>query len=184
MRQLFLVLIVFCTSSAPLLATEKGVVVRIAKVYSNASSNEESIGHLAAGTSVSVFSRAGGWKEVYAEKQQIIGWVRSYQVREGYSVETETGIETETDSRGFLSGLASISRQVSGFFGNSTTTSTSSGTATIGVRGLSEEQIRNAKPDLQELKKMKGFASNESRLKTFVATGGLSAQKVKHLKTK
>jgi len=168
----------------PAYAADQGVIVRLSKVYPDASSRKKSITKIAAGTTVNVFSRKGGWKEIYAEKQGVIGWVRSYQVREGLYNKPEIKQEAESDSRGFLSGLASFSRKASGFFGGSKTTAGSANTATIGVRGLSEEEIKGAKPDLEELRKMQGFSSNKTRMAGFVSAGKLSAVKVKHLKKK
>ncbi len=144
----------------------------------------KAIGQISAGSTVSVFSRKGGWKEIFSEKKNIIGWVRSYQVREGLS-RPAVKQEAESDSRGFLAGLASFSRKASGFFGGGNKSADgNTHTATIGVRGLSEEEIKAARPDSAELKKMQGFGSNQSRMKSFVNAGDLSAQKIKHLKKK
>jgi hypothetical protein len=96
---------------------------------------------------------------------------------------TAAETESEPDSRGFLSGLASLSRKASGFF-NTSSSATSSGTATIGVRGLSEEELRAAKPDPDEFKKMLGFASNETRLAVFARSGNLEARQVKYFEKK
>ena len=139
-------------------------------------------GRLPAGSMVNVFSRKGGWKEIFSEKQNLIGWVRSYQVREGL-VKNEIKDESE-DSRGFLAGLVSFSRRATGFFGGGDDSVGSSRTATIGVRGLSEEEIKAAKPDLEELKKLQSFSSSKSRMKAFATAGGLSSKKVGHIKKK
>ena len=88
--------------------------------------------------------------------------------------------ESSEDSRGFLSGLAAFSRKASGFF-TQDATATSSGTATIGVRGLSESEINSAQADFDELAKMKQYASNRTRLTSFVAAGGLKANEVAHI---
>jgi hypothetical protein len=60
-------------------------------------------------------------------------------------------------------------------------TATSSGTATIGVRGLSESEINSAQADFDELANMKQYASNRTRLSSFVAAGGLKANGVAHI---
>ena len=60
-------------------------------------------------------------------------------------------------------------------------TATSSGTATIGVRGLSESEIKSAVADFEELEKMKGFGSNPSRMADFSSQGKLRSQNVKHI---
>jgi len=163
----------------PVLAAEQqAIVVRQATVYANASSTAQTVGQVGAGTRVSIFSRKGGWKEIFSEEQAVIGWVRSYQVREG-DFAPATEIQTTADSRGFLSGLAALSRKASSFF-KSESGSTSSGTATIGVRGLSEDQIKSAVADPAELEKMNQFASNQQRIDGFVRQGKLSPVKIPH----
>jgi len=182
MRRLFFFLTIAVFGLSPLLAAQEGMIVRLAKVYPQANSSTKSIGYITAGTRVELFGRKGGWKKVFSKKNSITGWVRGYQVREGNYVKPETTIETEADDRGFLSGLASFSRKASSFFGGGKEAQGSSSVATIGVRGLSEEQIKNAKPDLRQLGKMQGFGSSQSRMAGFVSAGHLSATKIKHLK--
>ncbi len=164
---------------APLQADQDAIVVREALVYSTTNSTSQAVGKIAAGTRVSVFGRKGGWKEVYYEKESIVGWVRSYQIREGSLTPAVEG-ETESDSRGFLAGLAAFSRKASGFF-RSSNSATSSSTATIGVRGLSEAEIKAAQPDYDEFAKMQKYASNNVRLVEFGQSGQLSVNNVKHL---
>jgi len=164
---------------APLQADQDAIVVREALVYPATSSTSQALGKIAAGTRVSVFGRKGGWKEVYYEKESIVGWVRSYQIREGSLTPAVDG-ETGSDSRGFLAGLAAFSRKASGFF-RSSNSPTSSSTATIGVRGLSEAEINAARPDYDEFKKMQQYASNNVRLVEFSQSGRLSVNNVKHL---
>ena len=162
------------------MADQQGIIVRQAPVHADASSVSQKVGQLAAGSRVKIFGRNGGWKEVFSEQAEIVGWVRSYQVREGDYTEPAVIEEAEEDSRGFQAGLASLSRKASRFF-SSDSSSTSSGTATIGVRGLSEAEIKSAKPDLEELAKMQQYASNQSRMKKFKRSGHLSANDVQHL---
>ena len=172
-------LVLGCFTSA--VGTEDlAVVVREATVYSKADRNASKVSKLPAGTEVNIFGRQGGWKEIYSDKLQVIGWVRSYQVREGVTLNVPEAEKT-SDSRGFLSGLASLSRKASGFF-SLDGGATSSSTATIGVRGLSEEEINTAQADFDELKKMKSFASSKKREKAFSSEGNLKTAKVKHLK--
>lgn len=180
------IILLFLLAACPAQANQDAVIVRLAPVYSEASSVSPTVGQIKAGSRVSVFERKGGWKQIYSDEKQLLGWVRSYQVRENMTV-TAAEIETEPDSRGFLSGLASLSRKVSGFIStssSSTSSSTSSGTATIGVRGLSEAELKAAKPDPDEFRKMLGFASNKTRLAVFADSGNLEAQQVKHFQKK
>jgi hypothetical protein len=160
-------------------ADGQGMVVRMAPVHADASSVSPRIGQISAGSKVSIFSRKGGWKEIFSEEKALIGWIRSYQVRESDFAPTAT-VETKADSRGFMSGLASFSRKASGFF-SSDSSSTSSGTATIGIRGLSEAEIKSAVADFEELEKMKSFGSNQTRMPNFTSQGQLRPKTVNHI---
>jgi len=179
MRFSILLFIIFFVLPVPLQAMDQGLVIRNTNVYPRASGNDQPLGRIPAGAEVSVFSRQGGWKEIFSDQLDLIGWVPSYHVREGYQAPPVV-IESATDSRGFLSGLASFSRQISGFFSHRDS-ATSASTATIGVRGLSEDQIRKASPDLLELEKLKRYASDKNRMRAFADRGGLAARQVDHL---
>ena len=179
MKYYFKMCALFIFLAAPLQAGQDAIVVREALVYSATNSASQAVGKIAAGTRVSVFQRKGGWKEVYYEQESIVGWVRSYQIREGSLTPAVEG-ETGSDSRGFLAGLAAFSRKASGFFRSSSST-TSSSTATIGVRGLSEAEINAARPDYDEFKKMQQYASDNLRLVEFSQSGQLSVNNVEHL---
>lgn len=182
MKLYILIPALFILLAAPVQANPDGIIVRLAPIHANASSTSPQIGQLSAGIRVNIFGRKGGWKEIYSEEKSIVGWVRSYQVREGnYTKHVQQ--ETQEDSRGFLSGLASLSRKASRFF-TTGDSNTSSGTATIGVRGLSEEQIKLAQPDFDELAKMQQYSSNQSRLDKFKLNGYLRANDVKHITLK
>lgn len=167
---------------APLQANQDGIVVRSAAVHAQASLGSKRIGQLTAGTEVSIDTRRGGWKKIASREQAVSGWVRSYQVREASAASTVT-VEPESDSRGFLAGLASFSRKASSFF-KSDKSNTSSGSATIGVRGLSEDEIKAAQADFAEFEKMKLFASSKKRAGGFAKQGGLSSIKVPHISGK
>ncbi|MCP4874064.1 MAG: SH3 domain-containing protein [Gammaproteobacteria bacterium] len=179
MKHLPQILTIFLFLAAPSQANQDGVIVRQAPVYAKPSTAVQQVGQIKAGSRVSVFDRRGGWQEIFSEKQGITGWVRSYQVRQGnFAPQVKT--ETSSDSRGFLSGLASLSRRASGFF-KSSSGSTSSGTATIGVRGLSEDEIKSAVADFEEFERMKQFASSQKRMNVFTSQGGLSATRVPYI---
>jgi len=164
---------------APAQADEQGVVVRQAIVYAQASTVSSRVGQLPAGTRVAIFGRDGGWQEILSENPALTGWVQVYQVRAGaYAAPVAT--TGQEDSRGFLAGLASLSRKASGFF-TQDTAATSSGTATIGVRGLSETDIKSAEPDFDQLEKMNKYASKPERMAGFAAQGGLQAHQVPYI---
>ena len=181
------VLIIILTLILPpvsLAGDQEGVIVRSATVYQEANAASTRMGQIAAGSRVSIFSRSGGWKEIYSEEKSVTGWIRGYQGREGNFTQAAEA-QAEPDSRGLLSGLAAFSRKASSFFNfGSSNTSTSSGTATIGVRGLSEQQIKSAEPDPEELKRMLEFASNVNRVVRFQSDGELKSRDVDYLASK
>jgi hypothetical protein len=138
------------------------------------------VARIEAGARVSLFERQGGWELIFSDEKALTGWVRSYQVRSGQYAQTPT-VQAETDSRGFLAGLASFSRKASSFFGGGNSTGNTQ-TATIGVRGLSEAEIRTAVPDFEELEKMHRHASDVQRMPAFSSDGKLVARQIAHLK--
>lgn len=180
MKRSIVLLLILLLPGAPLLANQDGLVVRNATLHAGAGRDAAVVGRIDAGTRVAIFDRKGGWREIYSEEKALVGWVRIYEVRELDSA-VPAAIETQSDSRGFLSGLASFSRKASRFFGAGGAT-TSSSTATIGVRGLSEAELRGAQPDLQELERMRGYASSSTRSAEFGENGALRARQIKHLK--
>lgn len=89
--------------------------------------------------------------------------------------------KAETDSRGFIPGLAALSRKTSGYIGGgnqSAPSNNGSVTATIGVRALSEAEIKSAKPNPKEQEEMHSFASSASRMTAFIRQGKLQVQQV------
>jgi uncharacterized protein YraI len=162
--------------AVPVQANQQGTIVRQATVYADASVTAPRVGKIDAGVQVTIFGRKGGWQEIFSEQRSITGWVRVFEVRQGDFGSTVTSGEKE-DKRGFLSGLATFSRKASGFFTQDSAV-TSSSTATIGVRGLSESEINSAQADFDELQKMNQFASNRQRAAGFAAAGRLQARKI------
>lgn len=163
---------------------ETATIIETAQLYKSPAEGAPVIGQLEAGREVQLKSRSGGWKLVDTNinststttasgtsANSITGWVRSYQVRTGTIAITE-----KQSSGGILGGLASLSRRVSGLFSSSSENQNDnrkSGNvvATIGVRGLSEEQIKNAKPNFKELKKMEKFSTDDKAAKKYAKDG-------------
>lgn len=188
MKVLFLVLLLVVFPSQ-LLADEKGYILRTVKLYKNPVGSSKVIGQLKSGARVDIIDTKSGWRLVFHPDKTLTGWVRQYQLRTGTAAEFEKA-EKESDSGGFLSGLLSITRRVTGFLNteNGTANNTATlgvrgrpATATLGVRGLSESQLQAAKPNIEELRKMKQYASSMSRIDSFVSKGKLRVKNVKLL---
>jgi len=168
-----ILLLLYCSQSNAQSAT----IITDTSLYQRPSLQSSVENLLKAGTPVTVLSRLGGWKQVSYPPNKASGWVRSYKVRTGTIIISEK----EQQSGGFFSGLASLSRKASGLFSSDKKGYSFQRTATIGVRGLSEEQIKNAKPDLEQLKKMESFRSNKKKAKKYAQKGQLKTRRINHM---
>lgn len=116
-------------------------------------------------TPLKVLQRAGGWTKVDAGGQA--GWVRVFHLR--FPVIAETG---STSSGGnVLSGLGSALG-----FGRQKSQNTT--IATTGIRGLSSEELKNAAPNGQALKRMQSYRSDAGGAERFAREGKLQATKI------
>jgi len=143
----FLAALVFALGVAPAFAQETGFAVRQTEVKKEPFSDAETVGTLAEKSQVKVFGRQGGWMQV--ESGALSGWTRMLSIR-------------------MNSGQSSIASGLKSLF--SVARSGSSGTTvTTGVRGLDKEQIQNAKPNPEELKKLAGFTATQGEAEQFAA---------------
>lgn len=117
-------------------------------------------GRLEAETRVEVLERRGGWVNVTAAAKS--GWLRLHQVRLGEG-------DREKGSSGFFS-LWNI---------GTTGRSGSQGiVATTGIRGMSADQLKDAKPNKQEVKKLQQYRASDAQAREFAAGGALKEQQV------
>ena len=118
---------------------------------------------LPADTAVKVLARAGGWTRVDAGGQQ--GWVRVFHLR--FPAVAETGTASSP-------GLSSLTSALG--FGRQREQRTT--IATTGIRGLSQEDLKNASPDEAELRRMQSFRADNAAAERFAREGKLTAQNV------
>ncbi len=166
----------FCLGNIATSMAETATVVADTKLYQRPSIQSNIISSLQAGTQVEALTRQGGWKQI--SHANTSGWVRSYQLRSGIITIEATASD---ESGGFFSNLARLSRKASGLFSREKRDPKYKHTATIGVRGLSEQELKNAEPDYQQLKKLESFRSSRKRARKFAASGNLKAIKVSHM---
>ena len=146
----FLILLLFALAVAPAVAQETGFAVRQAEVKKEPFSDAATVGTLPAKTQVKVVKREGGWMQI--ESAAANGWVRMLEIRLG---------ATGGEQAGGDSGVKSL-------FNLARTGSSGTAVAT-GVRGLSKEEIQNAKPNLVELEKLTGYAVAKPAAEQFAA---------------
>ncbi len=116
------------TTPAPATATSKATITRAAELRATAAVDGKLLATLPANTRVDVLKRVGGWYEVRTGTGAS-GWVRMWLLR--FSAPTGGAAAARENVAVLQSGR-----------GSSTYT-----TATTGVRGLSEEELQNARPD-------------------------------------
>ncbi|MBI1394374.1 MAG: SH3 domain-containing protein [Betaproteobacteria bacterium] len=132
-------------------AQDKGYTLRDVDIKDKPYLDARTIARLPARTDVSVLERRGGWMEVSAGKTR--GWTRLLSVR--------LGNPDPARNRTSLAALFGLAHR-----------GTSTVTVTTGVRGFSEEDLKQAKPNPEEVRKMEGFAMRDE-VATFAARGNL-----------
>ncbi len=139
---------------------EAGVALKPAEIKTAPYRDASPSGSLAKGDKVEILKRQGGWYQVKSRKGS--GWVRMLAIRRGAarkrSIKTDKILE-------LASGRAGTGKVVS----------------TTGIRGLNEEELKQAKYNEAELKKLESFTTQEDSLRKFAAEGKLVAQQVEYL---
>ena len=189
MRLSGLILLLATLIPGTLLADQAAFVIREAAAYKKPNSGAAIHFNIRAGKAVDVLTRKGGWKQVRVSENQQVGWVRSYLVRENEQYRDINVVQSKQESGGFFSGLASLSRKVSGFFATPSA-STNEAVATIGIRGrsassssedgppmywLSPKRIIESEGNQEQLSLLQTFSSSRKAARKFAAEGGLKA---------
>ena len=168
---IYLFSLIFISIVPTLFAADKTAVIsRDTDLFSKPFKDAEITTDLSAQTAVVILKRKGGWYQIKTETQQ--GWVRLTHVR----LTRKKNSQQDTDSGvgEVLSGLAT---------GRNKSDEVTTATA---IKGLSEEELRNAEPDVDALNALDNFAAdentnNESGLKThkidYIEGDGPSASK-------
>ncbi|MEO8037697.1 MAG: SH3 domain-containing protein [Betaproteobacteria bacterium] len=140
------------------LAQESGFTLRATEVKARPFLDAEGIGKLPEKAPVSILGRQGGWSQIHAGQME--GWVRMLSLRLGNPdpLRNKTAMAT----------TIGFGRRAPG----------TGPTVTTGVRGFSEEDLKAAKPNPEELKRMESFAVPPAGAAQFAAAGKLDAQTV------
>jgi hypothetical protein len=159
MRYLY-TLVLYAALTVPAYASQTAYTVRSTEIKQLPYSDAKTLGTLNEKASVSVMSRQGGWVKITSAKGN--GWVRMLSLR-GDSTAKRSG---DTG----LQSLINVGR------------SGSSGIAmTTGVRGLSEEDLKNAQPNPAEFEKMQKYAVNKAMAEKFARDAKLKNQQLDYL---
>ncbi len=153
-------LVLYASLTAPAYAWQVAYTVRSTEIKQLPYSDATTIGTLGEKASVNVMSRQGGWVKINSGKGN--GWVRMLSLR-GDSTAKQSG-----DSG--LQSMINVGR------------SGSSGiTMTTGIRGLSEEDLKNAHPNPGEFNKLQNYAANKAKAEKFARDAKLKTQQLDYL---
>ncbi len=145
-------LLLLALLALPVSAAQMGTIARSATLHASPLGDSKTLKVLPPGASVEVVKRVGGWYQVKASGTE--GWVRMWLLRLAGTASGGTGIASVLQS------------------GRSASTYT---TATTGVRGLSEEELKNAKPDPAALQLVENLAVAPADARGFAKQGELKA---------
>jgi hypothetical protein len=142
-------------------AAEAGYTLKATEVKDKPFLDASTLAMLPEKTTVEILTRQGAWMQIRtADAKQ--GWIRMLSVRLG------SPDQKPQSGSNLLSSLAIASRP------RPATTAT----VTTGVRGFSEEDLANAKPNAAEVEKMKSFAATTAEAAKLAESGKLGAKPV------
>lgn len=154
-RALFLALLL---AAAPVGAADRGVTISPADLRERPFLDAPKLERLPEKTPLEIVARRAGWLQVRIGERT--GWVRMLSVRLGAPA-------AGTASGGWLERL--------GIGPGRIRTSTQGGpTVTTGIRGLSTVELENAKPDLDQVRRMRESMATPARAREHATQVGLA----------
>lgn len=145
-------------------AAEAGKTIVAADLKQQPFMDAPTISKLAVNTELEVLARQGGWMQIKSASGE--GWLKMTAVKLGTGdpkAKSGSGLDT-------LFNIATTGR------------SGSSGvTVATGVRGLGQEELKNAQPNHDAVKKMERFAGAKNEATTFASSANLTSQNLEYL---
>lgn len=151
--------LVLCISAASAWAAP-GTVLRNEKLYSQPKASASVTASVPKGASVDILAKQGGWLRVKSGKST--GWIRLLSVRAGAGGLGGTGVG---DVVGAATTRSDPSRVV----------------AVAGLRGLNDEDLKQAKFNAEELARMEALSVTATQARSFAGQSGLAAVNVPDL---
>lgn len=146
-------------------ADEQAFTNRSTELKERALPDSKTIATLPDNTSVKVLARSGAWTQVDASGQK--GWVRVFHLRFPATVETSSS----SGGTAFLSGASSL-------LGLGKPAAREATIATTGVRGFTQEDLKNANPDPEAVKKLQSYRADKPAAESFAREARLAANKI------
>jgi hypothetical protein len=146
-------------STVPAAAQETGTALKADEIKAEPFKDAKTLGKIAKGDRVQILGRQSGWLQVKAGSKQ--GWVRMLSVRRGQAGQKDAAAE--------IGGVAGLATGRAG---------TGEVVSSTGVRGLSPEELKEAKFDEAQIAQAESYAVSAADAKAFAGQGKLTAQKV------
>lgn len=147
----------FSVADAKETGTTRSAVDLMATPYRDA----KPAGQLPANTTVDILERRGGWLRIAAQGKT--GWAKLHQVRAGEGPSAKKSGE----------GLAILKN-----VGQTGRSGSQGIVATTGIRGMSAEELKNAKPDPAAVKTVERYRINASQAREYAKAAGLKETSV------
>jgi hypothetical protein len=153
-------LILYASLAAPVCAGQVAYTVRSTEIKQQPFTDAATVATLGEKVGVDILSRQGGWVKISSGLGN--GWVRMLSLR-----------SDSTAKKPGDSGLQSLL--------NAGRSGSSGITVATGVRGLSEEDLKNAHPNPGEFEKLKNYAVNKAKAEKFARDAKLKTQQLDYL---
>ena len=161
MKRLKLFLLIGLASPAifPLLALagDAGTAIKMDSLRAEPFADAKTVGSLNKNDSVEILTKKGAWLRVKSKKTT--GWVRLLSVKRGGASSSGSAISDVASGR----------------------TGTGKVVSTTGIRGLSAEELKAAKFNEEEMKKMESYQTSAGDAQSYASAGGLKATKMPYL---
>jgi len=159
-KYFLIIMCIFHLTTTSSFASSSGFALRQCMVMEEPYRDANEIASLDKGDSLEILKRKGGWLKI--STGDIQGWVRMFYIKRG-----------EEDNK------PSAGTEVSGALGLATGRAGSGNVvATTGIRGLDEENLKEAEFNAEELKKLKAFYATNERAEAFAKKAKLVQRKV------
>jgi hypothetical protein len=142
------------------LAAEFGVALKVDDIRAEPFGDAKSMGKLAVNDKVDILSSKGGWLQIKSAKGK--GWVRMLSIRKGDVAKKGNA----------ANGLLSLASGRAG---------TGKVVATTGIRGLSEEELRTATFNPQEVTLAESYLASAAQAQQFASEAKLQARQFEYL---
>ena len=160
-----------------------GVIVHETDLRDRPSFSSNKVVWLPIGLEVTPLKRQGGWTQVQVDGHKHKGWVRRYTMRTNVPEGTYEKVDLKTGSGAIKDGFKSIGASLTGLFSGVKKKDHNEGnlTTTVGIRGLSAQDIASAKPDPQAFEEFLSFEATSASAQKFAANENLSPLEMKFL---